>query len=239
MLIKSLAVVMHCLYGLVLYSLFPLVSVNQKQRSIRDWHQRLLNIFQINVVVKGALDISKLATGPKLIVANHISWLDIHVLAAQIAVTFVAKSDVKDWPLFGRFAKSVGTIFLNRNKPSDIKRVLQEMIDGFTLNQVICIFPEGTSSTGEAILPFKSNLFEAAVDTTVSTIPILIQYQLNGRFTDIPAYYGDMTLIESILKILKTPQITAIITVSTPLPLQDSRSAYCHAARLALTQALI
>lgn len=127
------------------------------------------------------------------------------------------------WPVFGKLAKSVDTIFLNRNQASDIKRVLKEMSSHFSDKEVICIFPEGTSSDGKQILPFKSNLFQAVVDTQIPVTPIFIQYQLHGKFTEVPAYYGDMTLVESILSMLKTPQITAILEVLSEIPPPPSR----------------
>lgn len=212
MLLRLLALILHCLYGLLLCISFSFVSATKKQELILGWHQSVLRIFRLKVVIKGA-DISSAFSGPRLIVANHISWLDIHVLASQAPLTFVAKSDVMSWPVFGRFAKSVGTIFLNRNQASDIKRVLKEMSSHFSDKEVICIFPEGTSSDGRTILPFKSNLFQAVVDTDIPVTPILIQYQLHRKFTEAPAYYGDMTLMESIIVIARTVRMTAVIEV--------------------------
>lgn len=238
MILRLLALIAHCLYGLLLCISFRYMSDAKKQRLILGWHQSVLKIFRMRIVVKG-LETSTNLSGPRLIVANHISWLDIHVLASQAPFTFVAKSDVMSWPVFGRFAKSVGTIFLNRNKSSDIKRVLRQMTSAFTNTEAVCIFPEGTSSDGKTILPFKSNLFEAVVDTQIPVTPTLISYQIDGKFTDIPAYYGDMTLIDSILSMLNTPGITAVIEIFPNLPLQESRQAYSRLCYKTLEQSLL
>jgi 1-acyl-sn-glycerol-3-phosphate acyltransferase len=166
------------------------------------WHQSLLSILRVTVITKGSIGSLTTLHAPRLIAANHISWLDIHVLASQAPLVFVAKSEVMSWPLFGTFAKSVGTIFLNRNQASDIKRVLTEIAVSFTKKELICIFPEGTSSAGKSI-----------------------QYQRHKHFTEAPAYYGDMSLIKSILNVLKNPGMTAVIQVLPEITGSLSRQA--------------
>jgi 1-acyl-sn-glycerol-3-phosphate acyltransferase len=149
-------------------------------------------------------------------------------------VTFVAKSDVRHWPIFGRLATAVNTIFLDRNKPSDIKRVLLEMHECLKERVRICIFPEGTSSNGKSILQFKSNLFQSAIDSHVPTIPLLIQYRLNGVFTDAPAYYADITLIESFRKLFSSPNIVCEMTFLDPITADHSRQALSEQLRAKL-----
>jgi 1-acyl-sn-glycerol-3-phosphate acyltransferase len=145
---------------------------------------------------------------------------------------------VTSWPVFGKFARAVNTILLNRNKPSDIKRVLKEMTAQFTLGERVCIFPEGTSSDGANILPFKSNLFQAAVDKPVALLPLLIEYRYHGEHTSAPGYYGDITLIESFSSLFKRPNIVAHITVLDPIGHCETRQEYCEQARQKLISAL-
>jgi 1-acyl-sn-glycerol-3-phosphate acyltransferase len=173
-----------------------------------------------------------------LIAANHISWLDIHVIASQLPVTFVAKADVMAWPVFGRLASAVNTIYLNRNKASDIKRVLKEMAARFQSEERVCIFPEGTSSDGSSILPFKSNLFQAAVESSVPVLPLLFQYRFQGEHTNAPGYYGDITLMESFMSLFKRPHIEAQITVLDPVVDCATRQEYCEQSREKLMIAL-
>jgi 1-acyl-sn-glycerol-3-phosphate acyltransferase len=87
------------------------------------------------------------------------------------------------------------------------------MAVSFAKKELICIFPEGTSSSGKSILPFKNNLFQAAIENPVPVTPVFIQYQRHKHFTEAPAYYGDMSLIKSIMNVLKNPGMTAVIQV--------------------------
>ena len=247
MIFRVFALALHCLYGLFLCFFLARFSELHRVRVVRRWHQRVLTIFRVNATLyrEGSpaiqMDVKTfqdVLQEPCLIVANHISWLDIHVIAAQLPVTFVAKADVMSWPVFGKLASAVNTIYLNRNKASDIKRVLQEMTARFNEGERICIFPEGTSSDGTSILPFKSNLFQAAVDRPVIVHPLLIEYRYQGKHTNAPGYYGDITLIESFLSLFKRPNIVAQITVLDPIGHCDARQEYCERSRERLILAL-
>jgi 1-acyl-sn-glycerol-3-phosphate acyltransferase len=143
--------------------------------------------------------------------------LDIHIINSIRPVIFVAKADVSKWPIFGYLASMLGTIFIQREKLSDIKRVIQLMKEKFTHQEVVAIFPEGTSSDGKKVLPFKSNLFESAHQASVDVLPITIQYKENDRYSDRAAFIGDMELIDSIKNILNTNHLEAHIYLSDKL----------------------
>jgi 1-acyl-sn-glycerol-3-phosphate acyltransferase len=160
---------------------------------------------------------------PYLLVANHISWLDIHIINSIRPVIFVAKADVSKWPIFGYLASMLGTIFLKREKLSDIKRVIQLMREKLNNQEVVAIFPEGTSSDGKSVLPFKSNLFEAAHQAQVDVLPITIQYTENDQYSDRAAFIGDMELIDSIKNILKVNNLVVHIHISDKLSGQLTR----------------
>lgn len=251
MIFRVLALILHCVYGLILCIFLPHLSDTRGQKLVRHWHQRVLKIFRVRVTLHRIssnlecspqqIDVTSFKhalPGPCLIVANHISWLDIHVIASQLPVTFVAKMDVMSWPVFGRFASAVNTIFLNRNKASDIKRVLKEITARFDDHERVCIFPEGTSSDGRSILPFKSNLLQVAIDHPVPVFPLLCQYRFQGRHTDAPGYYGDITLMESLKSLFRRPNIEAQITVMESLRECATRQEYCEHAREGLTFAI-
>ena len=141
-----------------------------------------------------------------LIVSNHISWLDIIVIQSIKPSIFVAKSDVASWPLFGWVAHMTGTIFIKREKVSDIKKTLRKMKRRLNKRSV-CIFPEGTSTNGRYILPFKSNLFQSSIDSDRAILPICLRYEDNNAYTDKTAFIGDMSLIDSIMKIKNEKEI--------------------------------
>jgi 1-acyl-sn-glycerol-3-phosphate acyltransferase len=238
MIFRVCALVIHCLYGLFLCLFLGRLSAERQERIVKQWHQQVLNIFKVTVDIQGLASIQEGLASPSLIAANHISWLDVHVIAAQFPVTFVAKSDVSSWPVFGRFASTVNTIFLNLNRASDIKRVLREVQDRFKQGQRVCIFPEGTSSDGKEILPFKSNLFQAAIEGEVPVIPLLLQYRLHDQFTQAPAYYGDMTLIESFKNLFLTPNIVAKLSFLPSIHSSVSRQSLSDELRLKLISSL-
>ena len=122
---------------------------------MKIWAIYLLKILRIKVFIHG--DLAYLMNHHSfLLVSNHISWLDIHVLNAIRPVTFVAKADVSSWPIFGYLAQIIGTIFIKRERLSDIKKVIQAIKKEIKSLGVVAIFPEGTSSDGQQILPFNS-----------------------------------------------------------------------------------
>jgi 1-acyl-sn-glycerol-3-phosphate acyltransferase len=188
---------------------------NQQERIIRFWCKRLLAIFEINVEVKGLE--TYLANQKKyLMVANHISWMDIIVIQSIKPCIFVAKSDVASWPLFGWVAQMTGTIFIKRDKVSDIKKALKKMKRRL-IKRSVCIFPEGTSSNGRYLLPFKSNLFQSSIDTQKNILPLCLRYEQKNTYTDKTAFVDDMSLLDSIIKIKQEKDIRAIVEVLQPI----------------------
>lgn len=156
-------------------------------------------------------------------VANHISWLDIHVINSLKPMIFVAKSDVAQWPIFGWIAQKIGTIFIRRDKLSDLKRVIQLIQSKIHQRQAICIFPEGTSSDGRQVLEFRSNLFEVVSHTPHQIIPLAIQYQEDGMYSDRAAFIGDMGLIDSIGRVMQSNSLVADVYLAPPIDADKSR----------------
>ena len=219
---KPFFLVIHLVSAILKCAIFPVLPVKLRKKLVQRWCIRLLRILKVKVVIHG--DPSTLfGAQPYLLVANHISWLDIHIINSIRPVIFVAKADVSKWPIFGYLASMLGTIFLKREKLSDIKRVIQLMKDKFYNQEVVAIFPEGTSSDGKEVLPFKSNLFESAHQAHVDVLPITIQYKENGRYSNRAAFIGDMELIDSIKNILKTDHLVVHIHLSDKLPAHLTR----------------
>ena len=219
---KPFFLVIHLVSAILKCAIFPVLPGKLRKKLVQRWCIRLLRILKVKVVIHG--DPSTLfGSQPYLLVANHISWLDIHIINSIRPVIFVAKADVSKWPIFGYLASMLGTIFLKREKLSDIKRVIQLMKDKFANQEVVAIFPEGTSSDGKAVLPFKSNLFESAHQAHVDVLPITIQYTENNQYSDRAAFIGDMELIDSIKNILKTDHLEVHIHLSEKLPAHLTR----------------
>ena len=202
----------HVLCGVCTLSfIFPFLKHSNKDLKIQEWSRRLLKIFNIELVVLGADLIEGV---PHLMVSNHISWLDIHVINAFKPIRFVAKSEVAGWPVFGLMAKQLGTVFIRRDSARHARQVVDQ-IAGVLKTESICIFPEGTSTAGEGVLPFKPNLFEAAIVAQTPIHPLAIRYlsKVSQIRSEAPAFVGDMGLLESMSNVIKNRYLIAQITV--------------------------
>jgi len=214
---KSFFLLIHLISAVLKCAMFPFLSIKMRKKMVQSWCIRLLRILKVKVVIHG--DSSVLfGIKPYLLVANHISWLDIHIINSIRPVIFVAKADVSKWPIFGYLAGMLGTIFLKREKLSDIKRVIQVMKEKLANQEIVAIFPEGTSTDGRSVLPFKSNLFEAAHQAQADVLPITIQYKENNQYSNRAAFIGDMELIDSIKNILRTDDLVVHIHLNDKLP---------------------
>jgi len=157
----------------------------------------------ITVTTEGA-PLDSAETGGYLIVSNHVSYFDVAALGPQHPMAFVAKSEVAGWPVIGWLAGHAGTIFVNRKSriaSAKDKRVIRARLDR---GEAIVLFPEGTSSDGQRVLPFKSALLGAVDDAEVRDIwvqPVTLTYKanwglpLNRRTRPAYAWYGDMEFI--------------------------------------------
>jgi 1-acyl-sn-glycerol-3-phosphate acyltransferase len=228
-----LKITLHVLKGcFILLLVFPWLKTEQRHQSIRHWCKQLLGIFKMRLSVIGA---ERLEDTHYLMAANHISWIDIHVINAFKPHYFVAKSEVASWPIFGWMAKQLGTLFIERGKSNSIRNMVQE-VAGQLKHKAICIFPEGTSTDGKQVAPFKSNLFEAAIVANAPVYALAIQYfdVGTGHKTTAPAFIGDMGLLDSIWNLICSPPICAQISISAKLPALNDRKALAE-----LSQSLI
>jgi 1-acyl-sn-glycerol-3-phosphate acyltransferase len=145
-----LRVILHLLQGMATCAfVFPLAGPAMRERRIRNWSHRLLAICGVRLVVKGALSDS-----PALIVCNHVSWLDIFAVNTCRPCRFVAKSDIRDWPLIGWLCDRAGTIFIARGRQRDVRRIFQGLVTSIHAGERVAFFPEGTVSLQGTVLPF-------------------------------------------------------------------------------------
>jgi 1-acyl-sn-glycerol-3-phosphate acyltransferase len=212
---KTLKIILHILLVVPLCLLIFISTKNQQERIIRFWCKRLLSIFEISVEVTG-FERNLVNQKKYLMVANHISWMDIIIIQSIKPCIFVAKSDVASWPLFGWVAQMTGTIFIKRDKISDIKKALKKMKRRL-IKRSVCIFPEGTSTNGRYLLPFKSNLFQSSIDTQKSILPLCLRYEQKNIYTDKTAFVDDMSLLDSIIKIKQEKDIRVVVEILQPI----------------------
>lgn len=202
----------HVLCGVcTLCFVCPLLSRRQKDLKIQKWSYRLLAILSIELFIHNE---KQLIDPPYLLASNHISWLDIHAINALKPIRFVAKSEVRGWPIFGWMAVQLGAVFIKRDSGRHAKQVGSQMADVLQ-RESICIFPEGTSTVGKEVLAFKPNLFESAVISQVPVIPMVIQYKSKstGLRSEVAAFIGEMGLLESMANIIATQDLQAHLTL--------------------------
>lgn len=205
----------HVIAGVVTLSFqFPFADQKRKNQLIQAWSKRLLSIFGIELCIRNQ---EILPNTPFLLASNHISWIDIHAINAFRPIYFVAKSDVEQWPVFGWMAKQLGTVFIKRDNARHGKKVAED-VSGVLASHSVCIFPEGTSTLGDAVLPFKPNLFESAVIAGVPVYSLAISYQssVSGERSHVAAFVGEMGLLESMAKILNDRQLIVELTFLPP-----------------------
>lgn len=153
-----------------------------------------------------------------MLVANHISWVDPWVINSVLPVRFVAKSEVRSYPLIGWLTKQCGVVFIERARRRDTARVADEVAKALQQGDCLCIFPEGTTTEGTYILPFRSSLLQAAVDTGVDIVPVGLRYLTpDGSPNTAVAFIGDMNLWESLSFILSQTQVRAEVSFLQPI----------------------
>jgi len=190
------------LLALVSFAALALRHAGIPDRELRAcWLQRvcrrLLRVFSIGLRISGPVP----STG--MLVCNHLSYLDIVLIGATTPCIFVSKSEVKRWPLFGWIASLAGTLFVHRNKHSDLARITREMSQVLDAGSLLVLFPEGTTSDGSEVLPFKSSLFEPATRRPQGLSVGFIAYALNdGSVPDEVCYWRDMTLVPHLINLL-------------------------------------
>ena len=185
------------------------------------YHRVVCRILGIRVEVRGHPP----EKGPLLIAANHVSWLDIMVLSAVAPLSFVAKKEVASWPFFGSLARLQRTVFVDRDRRHATGNSRDEMRERLKAGDMLVLFPEGTSTDGRRILPFKSSFFGAVEIEGVLVQPVTLAYAghrnmpMSRRLLPCYAWYGDMDLAPHLLGALASGPIEVTVVCHPPLSL--------------------
>ena len=232
--LRKTALVLHLLRGLLTCAvLFPWLGVRSREWHIRRWSRRLLRICGMELEIAGELPAHGGSQGA-LVVSNHISWLDIYVIHSWRPVRFVAKSEIRSWPVIGWLCEKTGTLFIERARKRDAHRVLHDITDVMLQGDLVGVFPEGTTTDGSDVLPFHANLMQAPISGGVPVLPLGLSYldAATGKPTLAPAYIGDLSLLDCLNAVLKAPRIKARLAIGPMLyPTSDSRRELAGAAR--------
>ncbi len=228
---KMLRGLWHVVVGMWwIHAHFPRLSAEQREMRVQVWSLQFLALWDIHLKVLG----QPVLNGPALIVANHISWLDISVIHAARHCRFVAKSDIRQWPLIGTLATGSGSLYIERTNRKDALRMVKDMADAMKDGDVVAVFPEGTTSDGRDILPFHANLLQSAILAQAPVQPMSLKFidAATGETSFAPCYIGDDTLIGSIWRTLTSSRIIAVVHFGEPQSANGrDRRAWAHDLR--------
>ena len=194
--------------------LFPRMGVALQEVRVQAWARQMLTVLGIALELRG----DPPAPGPLLLVANHMSWLDILVMHAARHCRFVSKADVKRWPLIGTLATGGGTIYIERESRRDAMRVVHRMAASRAAGEILAVFPEGTTSDGVSLLAFHGNLVQAAISAGAPVQPVALRFidAATGETSLTPCYIGDDSLVASLWRTVSGPPVTAIVRYGEP-----------------------
>lgn len=194
----------HTLVGVLVVSLiFPVGTKHFKLGLIKWWCKHLLDIFNVNVISFGDEPPSYKTASNNMIIANHISWIDIHAINSILPLTFIAKSDIKSWPIFGYLASKGNVLFIERGKRHHATRIVDITTRHLKTGDNLCLFPEGTTTDGTEIMPFKGSVIQSAIEAQSTIWPVAIRYpHPDGGINTAVAYAGDTTMAQSIQQLL-------------------------------------
>ena len=194
---------------------FPRAARERRRRLVSWWSGRLLTILNVTAIVDGA------PPGPgeaAVIAANHISWLDIFFISSVRPARFIAKSEIRDWPVAGFIAEHSGTIFIRRAQRHDTARINERVHAALGEGDCVGLFPEGQTTEGDRLLKFHSSLFEPAVVNRARVHPAAIRYEHpDGSLCRAAAFVGDLSFAQSLGLIIRTRSIVARVAFAEPI----------------------
>ena len=196
----------------------------------RWWNARLLKILNVRLRVRG-----QRPRGARLIVCNHISWLDISVIAASDLTRFVSKAEVASWPIAGWLANAAGTFYIRRGA-GGTKQLTQALAAHLRGGGAVTLFPEGTTTEGGGMLKFQPRLFAAAIDSDSPVQPLALRYGRAANGENIAAFVGEETLTHNLRRLLRERELTVELTWCAPIHPQagQDRTALAQAAHAAI-----
>ena len=208
----------HIATGLLVAGvIFPRVKNAKRALITQWWSLKTLRILNIVLSIHGVRPDTR--ARDMIIAANHISWLDIYVINAAHPARFVAKAEIRDWPIIGWLCEKAGTIFIRRTHRHDTARTNTEIHDVLRSGATIGLFPEGTTTAGDRLLKFHSSLFEPAVVNQATLAPVALRYhKSDGDRCVAVAYIDDLSFAESLQLIVSQKSMIAEITFAPPIP---------------------
>ena len=182
------------------------VSRRERNQWMMKWSRLIASSLDINITVHG--------NPPErgMLVSNHLSYLDIIAIGTTTPATFLSKAEVRWWPAIGWLALFAGTLYVKRENKRDLHALAESFSKVWEENSLIVMFPEGTSSNGETVLPFRSSLLKPACDRQQPVTPVYIRYECEGgSLLDDVYFWGDMAFAPHLIRMLCLESIKAEI----------------------------
>jgi 1-acyl-sn-glycerol-3-phosphate acyltransferase len=225
---------LHLATGLAASSLvFPFVGRKGRLEIFRRWSLKLLDIMAVRVRLHGAPPLERL--GPTMLLSNHVSWLDIYLIASSVPSRFVAKSEIRGWPVIGWLIARQGTLFVERARRHDTARINGSVHEALAKGYCVAVFPEGTTSDGTEVKPFHASLLQPIVQAHGVAIPVALRYvTADGAIDNSAAYIADRTLWSSMKLIASNREVFADVIFLPPVSAtgKHRRDLAQHTARL-------
>jgi 1-acyl-sn-glycerol-3-phosphate acyltransferase len=209
--------IIHLFYAVMIaLFVFPFLQARMRLRIELHWNLALMSILNVNIRLTGT--VPDLSVKNLMLVANHVSWLDVYLLNAMRPAQFVSKVEVRSWPIVGWLANKTGTLFIDRSKRHDTARVNNELACILSGGGCVAVFPEGTTSDGTMLRHFHASLLQPAVQSQSQLWPVAIRYaHADGTPNVAPAYVDDLSFVDSLLLILSQPVIYAEVQYLPPI----------------------
>jgi 1-acyl-sn-glycerol-3-phosphate acyltransferase len=224
----------------ILWFQFPRASREQKLAHIQAWSTHVLKAIGVRLnVTPSSAQIG--SNNIQLWVANHVSWLDVLVIQALQPCVFVAKSEVRHWPLVGHMAQACGVVFVDRSSSSSARKMVDDVASALHHGYCVAGFPEGTSSEGHDVSLFHANLFEAAIDRGVEVVPLALRYTdaRTGLLCMQAAFVGDLGFMQSLHQVIRTSHLTVGVKIGSTLsPQGHSRRTLAHLSHRSVSSQL-
>jgi 1-acyl-sn-glycerol-3-phosphate acyltransferase len=213
---RALRLALHIAYGLALAIPYPWFGGALQRRILQNWSADLLAIFNVRIDIARDDPLHVLHRG--LIVTNHISWLDVFVLNAVVPMRFVAKVEVRRWPVIGWLCARAQTLFIERGKARSAARINVKLVELLKRGGCLAIFPEGTTTDGSRVAHFHASLLQPAIDASALLHPVAIRYQDRlGAHSTAAAYIDELSFGRSMWNILSTPELHVRLAATPPL----------------------
>jgi 1-acyl-sn-glycerol-3-phosphate acyltransferase len=211
--LRTIRLVWHLIKGCAISaSVFPFIDRRAQLRIIQRWSRGVLDILQVRLHRQGTIPSDGI---PTVIVANHVSWLDVWLIHSVDPVRFVAKSDIRSWPVVGWLVEKAGTIFIQRARRHDTARTNGLIVETLLRGEKVGMFPEGTTTDGTELKPFHASLFQPAVGAGARIVAVALRYpDAQGGPNLDAAYAGDRSLLESLRLILRYRSLRAELIVA-------------------------